>query len=384
MNDQRLKRWRLVLGAAGGDEAGEALTAKEAAVDRILEALYDADEERTGGLGASSPAVARWLADIRTFFPRSVVQVMQRDALERLDLKRMLLEPELLDALEPDVALVSTLLSLAKALPTEARETARAVVRQVVDALEARLRAPLLQATRGALHRASRGRRPRSAAEVDWDRTIRRNLKHWLPDRKTLVPAELVGYGRRRTALQDVVLCVDQSASMATSVVYAGVLACVLATLRAIRTQLVVFDTEVVDLTEVLDDPLDVLFGTQLGGGTDIDRALAYAQTLVTRPDKTILVLVTDLFEGGDASSMLGRVAELVAAGVTVVCLLALTDQGAPAYEHGMAVRMAALGVPTFACSPDQFPDLMAAAIERRDLLLWAARNDIVATRAGR
>ena len=167
---------------------------------------------------------------------------------------------------------------------------------------------------------------------------------------------------------RDIVLCVDQSGSMAESVVYSGVFASVLASIRALRTSLVVFDTAVVDLTELLSDPVEVLFGTQLGGGTDINRAIAYCQGLITRPRDTILVLISDLYEGGFRDDMLRRIAGMKAAGVQVVVLLALSDQGAPSYDHDNAAALASLGVPAFACTPDAFGELMAAAIQRHDL----------------
>jgi hypothetical protein len=238
--------------------------------------------------------------------------------------------------------------------------------------VEKRLRDRTVQAVRGALAKATRTSRPRPA-EIDWHRTIRMNLRTYDPDRRTLVPERLVGYKHRRPGLKDVVLCVDQSGSMAPSVVYAGIFAAVLASLKALRTQLVVFDTAIVDLTPALTDPVDVLFGTQLGGGTDINRALAYCETLVTRPSDTVLVLITDLYEGGDAPAMLARAARLVASGVQVICLLALSDQGAPAYNPQHAAAFAGLGIPTFACTPDQFPGLMAAALQRQDLAQWCS-----------
>ena len=229
----------------------------------------------------------------------------------------------------------------------------------------------------GALDRAARTRRPRHDA-IDWDRTVRANLRHWQPAHRTVIPETLVGYRRRQQALQrDIVLCVDQSGSMAASVVFAGVFAAVLAGLRAVRTQLVVFDTSVVDLTAQLDDPVELLFSTQLGGGTDINQALAYCQSTLTRPTETVLVLISDLVEGGSREEMLQRAAALVAAGVQVVALLALSDDGAPGYDHDNAAALAALGVPAFACSPDLFPELMAATIERRDIAGWAAARGI-------
>ena len=381
---ERLKRWRLVLGAASAEGLGAGdgqlgLGPDEAAMDSVLAALYDS--ERSGGLGGSSPRVARWLGDIRTYFPTSAVRVMQRDALERLNLRQMLLEPELLETVEPDVHLVASLLSLSRVLPDKTKDTARQVVRRVVDELERKLANPLIQAVRGSLNRAARTSRPRYG-EINWDRTIRANLKNYQPAHHTIIAEQLVGYGRRRSSLRDIVLCVDQSGSMAASVVYSGVFGAVLASLRAVSTRMVVFDTAVVDLSEELRDPVDLLFGTQLGGGTDINHALAYCQQMITRPAQTILVLITDLYEGGDAQLMLQRAAELVTSGVQLICLTALSDQGAPSFDTHNAAALAALGCPVFACTPDLFPDLMAAAIQRRDLGLWAARNEIVAVRA--
>jgi hypothetical protein len=240
--DERLRRWRLVLGAEADAPLGVTLSAEAQAMDRALAALYGdaADEpERRAGLGASSPDVARWLGDIRTYFPAAVVRVMQRDAFDRLGLRRMLLEPELLAAVEPDVHLVATLLSLGGVLPARTRETARVVVRRVVDDLERRLASPLRQAVTGALNRATRTRRPR-AADIDWHRTIRANLRHYQPEQRTIVPESLVGHTRRQSTLRDVILLVDQSGSMASSVVYSGVLGAALASLRAVRTSMVV------------------------------------------------------------------------------------------------------------------------------------------------
>jgi predicted metal-dependent peptidase len=256
------------------------------------------------------------------------------------------------------------------------------VVRQVVEQLERRLAQQLVTSVTGALDRSTRTRRPK-LPEVDWDRTIRANLRTYDPELGTVVPERLVGHGRRRrhAELKHVVVCADQSGSMATSVVHASIMACVLATIRSLRTSLVAFDTEVVDLTDELHDPVDLLFGVQLGGGTDINRAVGYCQSLVTRPADTVLVLVTDLFEGGDADQLRARLGGLVGSGVTVVCLLALSDDGAPASNHELAAELAALGVACFACTPGRFPDLMAAALEGRDVGAWAELAGLPTTR---
>ncbi|MFF5987353.1 VWA domain-containing protein [Prauserella flavalba] len=376
MSDDRLRRWRLILGGGDADGTGEELSDADRKRDGTLEALYGG-EKRGGGLGGSSPRVARWLGDIRGYFPASVVRVMQRDAMDRLGLRQLLLEPELLESAQPDVHLVGTLLSLNQAIPERSRQTARAVVRQVVDELERKLTQPTRQAVTGALHRAGRTSRPR-AGDIDWNRTILANLRHYQPAHRTVVPERLVGYGRRLPQVsREVVLCLDQSGSMAASVVYAGVFGAVLASIRSLRTQVIAFDTEIADLTDALSDPVELLFGVQLGGGTDINAALAYCQSRITNPRDTIFVLISDLYEGGDNDEMLRRVQAMVAAEMQVVCLLALSDDGAPAYDHDNAAALATLGVPTFACTPDRFPDLLAAAIQRDDLAGWAGAHDI-------
>lgn len=432
---ERLRRWRLILGATaepttdpadgcgsgpgtgptpadpsptplpapgpgvgpGGRQPGAtafALDGPDARLDAALGAVYDRapagspgdrrdrrdrnrPARRAGGLGASAPGVARWLGDIRRFFPAAVVQVIQRDAVERLQLRRLLLEPELLAAVEPDVHLVATLLELARLLPDTSRATARQVVAQVVTDIEQRLAGATRQSVGGSLRRAGRAARPRPA-DIDWDRTIRANLRHYRPELSTIIPERLVGHGRRRSAIaKEVILAVDQSASMADSVVYAGVFGAVLASLPALRVSVVAFDTEVVDLTDLVADPVDLLFGVQLGGGTDIGAALAYCETLVTRPDDTVLILLSDLFEGADRAAPARRLGELRRRGVTCVALLALSDEGAPAYDHDQAAALAAEGVAAFACTPDAFPDLLAAAVEGRDVADWAGRHDL-------
>ncbi|MER5888408.1 VWA domain-containing protein [Streptomyces sp. NPDC001941] len=379
--DERLRRWRLVLGGGDADGTGRALGGTDAAMDAALGALYGKAHgdgggaapgagggERTAGLGASAPSVARWLGDIRRYFPAPVVQVMQRDAIDRLGLAALLLEPEMLEAVEPDVHLVGTLLSLGQAMPEETRETARAVVRTVVRGLEERLAARTRATLGGALDRGARTRRPRHR-DIDWDRTVRANLRHYLPEHRTVVPQRLVGFARAAQGLRkEVVLCVDQSGSMAASVVYASVFGAVLASMRSLDTRLVVFDTAVVDLTDQLDDPVDVLFGTRLGGGTDINRALAYCQERIGRPADTVVVLISDLYEGGIRDELLKRVAAMKAAGVEFVVLLALSDEGAPSYDREHAAALAALGVRAFACTPELFPEVMAAALEGRPL----------------
>jgi Mg-chelatase subunit ChlD len=381
VTDALLRRWRLVLGQTAppsGDpsQADFALSDQDKPMDQALEALYGDAASSKGGLGASQLSVPRWLGDIRRYFPSSVVQVMQQDAISRLDLKRLMLEPEMLQAMTPDVNLVATLLSFSHVLPSKTRDTARQVVQTVVDALMAKLREPLRSAVSGALNRSSRSRNPRHA-DIDWHRTIRANLKHYQAEYQTIIPALRIGYGRKQQRLRDVVLCIDQSGSMANSVVYASIFGAVLASIPALSTKLVVFDTQVVDLTEQLKDPVDLLFSVQLGGGTDINRAVAYCTSLLRHPSESTMVLISDLYEGGVEAELLQRAQALVASGVRLIVLLALSNEGAPSYDKNLALQLAALGVPSFACTPDAFADLMAAALQKADINAWAAARGI-------
>ncbi len=326
MEEEYLKRWRLILGGNEADGTGITLTQEEQRIDQSLEAVYDSD--RRGGLGSSAPKVSRWLGDIREFFPQTVVQVIQRDAIKRLNITSLLTEKEMLETVVPDVHLVATLMSLSRVIP-----------------------------------------------EIDWKTTITKNLKNYQPEYKTIIPEVRIGYGRKRKAMKDIILCLDQSGSMGTSVIYSGIFGSVLASIPAVSTRMVVFDTTVVDLTDDLQDPVDLLFGVQLGGGTDIARALTYCQGVITRPQDTVLVLVTDLYEGGDAREMRKKFVSLVNSGVQLIVLPALNDDGAPSYDKSHAEFLANIGVPTFACTPDKFPDLMAAALSKQDIGMWISQN---------
>ena len=372
MEEEYLKRWRLILGGNEADGTGITLTQEEQRIDQSLEAVYDSD--RRGGLGSSAPKVSRWLGDIREFFPQTVVQVIQRDAIKRLNITSLLTEKEMLETVVPDVHLVATLMSLSRVIPEKNKDMARQVVRKVVDELLRKLSAPTQQAVTGALNRSARRRNPRYN-EIDWKTTITKNLKNYQPEYKTIIPEVRIGYGRKRKAMKDIILCLDQSGSMGTSVIYSGIFGSVLASIPAVNTRMVVFDTTVVDLTDDLQDPVDLLFGVQLGGGTDIARALTYCQGVITRPQDTVLVLVTDLYEGGDAREMRKKFVSLVNSGVQLIVLPALNDDGAPSYDKSHAEFLANIGVPTFACTPDKFPDLMAAALSKQDIGMWISQN---------
>ncbi|MCV9964092.1 VWA domain-containing protein [Pararhizobium sp. BT-229] len=384
LSQERLRRWKLAL----GDNEMSGLSQADQRMGAALSALYDTDESskkgRHGGLGKSSPKVAKWLGDIREFFPSPVVQVIQKDAFDRLGLQALMMEPEFLETLEADVHLVAQLMSLRGQMPPRTVETARAVIAKVVEELMKRLRGRTEETLVGALNRSKRTRHPRFS-DIDWHRTINANLRHWQPEYHTIIPETLIGFSRKtrtRADLDHVMLCVDQSGSMAPSVVFASIFAAVMASLPVLSTQLVCFDTAVVDWTEQLVDPVSVLFGIQLGGGTDIAGALGYCEKKIEHPSKTHMILISDLYENGNSTEMLKRAAAIKQSGVNLIVLLALSDEGRPAYDPRHASILASMGCPVFACTPDLFPDMMAAALAKQDISVWASANDVEVIRA--
>jgi Mg-chelatase subunit ChlD len=375
----KLEKWRLILGKKAEEPlkaecGGGCVSSALAGIDEALAAIYDEDSspgsrgERSAGLGASAPRLARWLGDIRSYFPRDVVTVIQQDAIERKGLKQLLFEPETLGQVTPSVELVGTLLSLKNMIPDKTKETARMVVRAVVEEIIRRLRAGLEASVRGALDR-SRHSPLRALANLDFKRTITKNLRHYDQARRRIIPDQFHFWARQHRRREwTVILCMDQSGSMADSVVYGSVTGAILASLPALRTHIIVFDTEVVDLTDRSNDPVDLLFGVQLGGGTDINRAVKYCEGLITDPRKTLFLLVTDLFEGGNAGELVRRIAEMTQSGVRALTLLALSDSGVPSYDQTLAKNIRAHGVPCFGCTPSKLPELLTTALRGGDL----------------
>lgn len=389
VDPDQVKRWRLVLGkdsqeCLGGmcqGQGGCTLSADEALMDEALAAIYDETQEqgqaakRSAGLGGSAPRLSKWLGDIRTYFKEDVVTVIQQDAIEKKGLNQLLFEPEMLKNVQPNVQLVGTLMSLSGQIPERTKETARMVVRAVVDQIKLALEQKIRQAVLGALNRREHSPLP-SASSIDWKWTIGRNLKNYNPDLKTIIPERVWFYSRaQRSNNWTVIVDMDQSGSMADSVVYGAVTGSIFASLPALETHVVAFDTEVVDLTEKCgNDPVDMLFGVQLGGGTDINKSVGYCEKFITEPKRTLFILITDLFEGGNEAQLVRRMGEMVASGVRAMCLLALNDSGVPCFDEGLARKLAALGIPCFACTPMKLPELLEGALRGADLKALAAR----------
>jgi Mg-chelatase subunit ChlD len=377
-----LLRWRLALGPSaesvsaqfglGGLSSGggaEPMGLRPEQLGQMDEALSFVYEPRSGGLGRSRPYIPKWLASLREFFTSDVVALVQRDAIEKKGLTQLLFEPETLPFLEKNVELVATLLSAKGLIPDKARETARQIVREVVEDVRKRLETEVRTAILGAVRR-DRTSPLKVTRNIDWRRTIRSNLKGWDEKNKRLVPERFYFWqNQRRRHEWDMAILVDQSGSMAESVVYSSIMAAIFASIEVLKTKLLFFDTEVVDVTPLLVDPVDVLFTAQLGGGTDINRAVAYAeQHFVERPERTLLILISDLYEGGNRAELITRMRKLVDSKVRVLCLLALSDSGRPSYDHEIAHELAAMAIPCFGCTPRLLSQVVERVIKGQDL----------------
>ena len=380
---RRIKRWRLILGVESEERftsmnANEKLGLSEEQImmDQALAAIYNRSEAggfgqgRGAGNGPSNPKISKWLGDVRTLFEKDLVTVIQSDAIERCGLRQLIFEPELLENLEPDIGLASTLLMLKDQIPKRSKESARAFITKIVEEINKLLEADIRRAVTSAINRRLHSPIP-SASALDFQLTIRRNLKNYNKELGTIVPEHFYFFDRTTTAASrqwTVILDVDQSGSMGESVIYSSIMSCILASMASIRTHIVAFDTNIVDLTEKCDDPVDLLFGFQLGGGTNIDQSVAYCQKFVENPSKTLFFLITDLEEGGNRASLMNRLKELKESGVTVVCLLAIADGGKPYYDAQMAEKVAGIGIPCFACNPEMLPLLLQRALKGQEL----------------
>ena len=378
---QSMTRWRLILGQDSEDRfekmGGGGLSGEMDMMDQALAAIYNLNSPGsfgTGGAGAgrgpSNPQITRWLGDVRSLFDPELVKIIQGDAMTRCGLKQLIFEPELLENLEPDVNLASTILMLKDQIPKRSKESVREFIKKIVEEINRLLEQDIRRAVTAAVNKRKHSPIP-SAAALDYKMTIQRNLKHYNQELKTIVPEHFYFFDRTSTTAANkwnVILDIDQSGSMGESVIYSSIISCILASMSSISTRIVAFDTNIVDLTEKSDDPVDLLFGFQLGGGTNIDQSVAYGEKFIENPKKTLFFLITDLEEGGNRAALLRRLGELKEAGVTLVCLLALAEGGRPYYDTQMAQKVAALKIPCFACSPQMLPQLLERALKGQDL----------------
>ncbi|MBQ2690853.1 MAG: VWA domain-containing protein [Clostridia bacterium] len=381
-NEERMVRWRLILGSESQERFQQmgicALSDEDIMMDQALAAIYGTDGEAfevKAGRGPSAPHISRWLGNLRKLFDKETVAIVQNDAIERKGLRQLLMEPELLDNLEPDLDMASTLLMLKDQIPQKSKESARQYIRRIVEKINKLLESDLHRSVTAALNRRAHSPLP-SASAVDFKSTIRRNLKNYDPNIGAIIPEKVWFFDRSsRVNRWDVILDIDQSGSMGESIIYSSVMACILASMSAVKTSVVAFDTQIMDLTALCQDPVDLLFGFQMGGGTDIAKSLAYCRNLIESPSKTLFFLVSDLAEGGNRAAMLRHIEELKESGVTVIVLLAIADGGKPYYDEQSASRIAALGVPCFACTPQMLPELLERALKKQDLSGFDRKN---------
>ncbi|MGE7218714.1 VWA domain-containing protein [Priestia koreensis] len=376
---EQMKKWRLILGESAESAfseqgfTGSSLSVEERLMDEVLQALYEGDQQ----LGRSIK-LSKWLGDVRALFPSDIVSVIQQDAIEKRGLTQLLFEPETLKSVTPSIEMVATLMALKGHIPEQTKETARELIATVVEEIKSRLENDIQQAVKGALNRKQRTPLGSGAQSIDWKYTIQRNLKNYDRERKVVIPERFYFYERERKSTNwTIILDIDQSGSMADSVIYASIIGSIFASLPALNTHVIAFDTEVVDLTEQCqDDPVDMLFGIQLGGGTDINRSLGYCKPLIENPDKTIFILISDLYENGNEAAMMRKMKELKEDGVKVISLLALSDDGVPSYDERNARRLASMGIPCFGCSPQLLPELIEQALKGEDLSQWKSTNN--------
>lgn len=379
----RITRWRLILGQESQDRfqsmGGAGLSKEQDLMDQALAAIYNKTQNggfgsgnsgKGAGSGPSNPQISRWLGDVRSLFDKDLVTVIQGDAIERCGLKQLLFEPELLEHMEPDVNLAATILLLKDQIPKRSKESVRVFIRKIVEEINRLLEQDIRRAVTAAVNKRKHSPIP-SAAALDYKMTISRNLKHYDPQLGTIVPEHFYFFDRTSTTAANkwnVILDIDQSGSMGESVIYSSIMSCILASMSSLSTRIVAFDTKVVDLTEKSDDPVDLLFGFQLGGGTNIEQSVVYCQQFIENPSKTLFFLISDLEEGGNRAGLLRRLEDMKSSGVAVVCLLALADGGRPYYDAQMAKKIADLGIPCFACNPQMLPQLLERAFRGQDL----------------
>lgn len=382
---EQAARWRLILGKQAEESlctmGGCGLSVEQLEMDEALEAIYggEQDEEISkdewahktiGPHGAAKgrvkPRVAKWLDQVRNFFPKDVVVLLQHDAIERRGMKELLFEPEIMANVEPSLDLASAVLELKHLVPEKAKAAARDLVRRVVEELRKRLESRFAQAVRGSLDRNQHS--PfRSMANLDWPRTIRRNLKNYNQDLKTIIPENISFFQRKRKQNEwNVIIAMDQSGSMHSSLIYGGIMGAILASMPAVETHVVAFNhEEVVDLTELCSDPVDLLFGVQLSGAEDYWKATSYCERFMHTPSKTLYILLADLYDTSpNENRFVKKMEYLLESGIKAVTLLAISDSGQPSFNENLANKLAKLGMPCFACIPDRLPDLLAAVLK--------------------
>lgn len=364
-----LNRWRLILGKSA-DSSISLTDRRLSRMDDALDFLYsresgpDVRREGDGGQEESQPTVVRWLHEIRELFPKETAEILQRHALDRYQLTALLTDQEILEKMEPDEALLETVLSLKGMMKGPVLDAARRIVERVVTQLTDKMQQEIRRSALGKLNRTSHSAVP-SLRNLDVKRTIRKNLSHYDRENQRLILEQLYFNGRvRRHTPWHVIIAVDESGSMLPGIIHSAVMAGIFAKLPMLTTNLIIFDTVVVDLTDRMDDPVETLMSVQLGGGTDIAKAMSYCQSLISQPRRTMVVLVSDLCEGGSRQTLYRTCHDIVESGARLIALTALNEQASPDYDRTTAQTLADLGAHVGAMTPEHLTDFMAGIMK--------------------
>lgn len=385
MTPEERRRWRLILGkmeekeeekAGAGAGLGGLSDPQDQLRDRYLDLVYGGGlttrhASRRGGSGAmgglgpgsrdpSCPSLPDWLPQAQDCFPHPARVILQEHIVERRGMVEALLDPRTSLPVTPSVGLLTQLLRMRHSIPPRALELVRAIVQRVVERLKEELVTLITKSLVGSASASQVTRHGRSA-DVRWRRTIDENMQHYQTDLGTIIPDRITfreRQAKRRNPLH-VILVVDQSGSMVESQLYAAVIASILASLENLATHVFMFDTTVVDVSDHLDDPVEIMMSTHLGGGTNIHLALTTAARAITDPCNTLMVLISDLCEGGSRGPMVRTMASMRAQGVHQLCLLGLTRDSVPYYDPIAAREIASHGIPTICATPDELVEVV-------------------------
>ncbi len=361
MSDTAKRRWRLALGRYSERQLG-GLSGQQARADRALEYLYGREYQRRGlhrhgGPGSLDPTQMKaldWLGEARKLFPESVFETLQDHALDRYNISDLLNDSETLENLEPNQELLKTLLSFHGRANPAVKDKLRQVAQSVIQDILQRLRSDVQRAFSGRRNPFKRSKLA-SAANFDWRATLRQNLKTYDPETGRLIAEQLRFNAREQRRLPwTVVLCVDQSGSMTDSIIHSAVMAAILSGLPGVKVSMVLFDTSLIDVSDTLGDPLETLLSVQLGGGTDIGRAVEYCERFVDTPERTVFVLISDFAEGASPQRLLRAIARMAEARVKLIGLSALDDLGDPYFDAQIAGQLSGLGMKIAAMTPDR------------------------------
>lgn len=369
--DLALNRWRLVLGSMSDNSLSFSGSDREILsfedMEQLLDYLYshaqgddvrgESISDRSGGLGESQLTAAKWITKVRELFPKQTAEVLERHALDEFKMTELLTDKKVLEQMKPDMSLLKTVLQLKHLMKGEVLETAKKIARAVAEELSEKLAQSTRQALTGRLDRNSRST-VRSARNIDIHKTIRRNLKNYDKENETLVLKDVYFSSRvKKYNKKTVIIAVDESGSMLGSVIYSAVMAQIMSKLPFAEIKLVIFDTEIVDLSGMVEDPVEVMMSVQLGGGTDIGKALSYCESLIQTPSDTCVLCVTDLCEGGYPHILLNTAQNIMTSGAKLSFLTALDECANPVYDKNMGQHLADMGAFVGALTPDQLGD---------------------------